>query len=1042
MQVVNRRQCLRAATLAVGSLAVLLSAMPANGAAPMQQSATPEVAAPQVPAAPVSVAHVPIDVTVTQGTNMSVAVSPGNRELAFDLQGNIWTLPARGGRAHRITAIDMESRFPQWSGDGRRIVFQCYRDNQWQVCIADRDGSHLEQVTAGASDHREPTFAPDGRHVLYVCDEGGHSDVWETSLGDGATRRLTQASVEHSYPQWSPQGDRFAYISQNKNDSHLGIRTTQGEERVVASVSGANHLLLLPSWNPSGTAIAYVDYDRAANTSSMQLVDLATGGSRRLVGAAEDISATRVAWIDDNSFIYSSDGLIRRGTISGRGAATIPFVAMFALDRHVYAPRPSSVAREGVQRARGILRPHVSPDGRFVVFAALSDLWLLKIGDPVPRRLTNDTAVDADPVFSPDGRQIAFTSDARESGTMDLCLLDLRTGDRRIIASPGESVTLPDFSPDGRKVAFLVANSANWHDRYLEILELETGQTRRWSEPLFHPSRPSWSADSQFLALSSLEQSSPRFRRGLNEILLVKAADFSSRFLDPVPGRSLGMRGADGPEWSPDGRRLAFILDGEIWTLPVTKAAEAGGSPLRIAGGTADSISWTSDSNTMVFLHDGDLQQVDTRTGEVGLIPLTLTWKPQMPAGRMVIRAGRLFDARSTTYRTNIDIVIDQRRITALLPAGTAWGSDVRVIDASRSTVIPGLIESHIHNFPMNGEATGRMFLSFGVTSLREVGTDPYDGLEARESWASGARPGPHDFYSGLLEGGQVFYPMSLAISSPAHLSQELGRIAALDYDLVKTYDRLTELDQARVIAFAHARGLTVTSHNLWPAVGFGADAVEHLSTQARREISDRQSFRGNVYDDVLQLLSRSGVAITTTAFAFDAGLERPEGTLTDSPPELLQLRNLLPLRYRELLKSMDQRAQGAEQQSRQRAREAVSQQFIARLREHGITVIPGTDTSFFLAGLSLVREMIAVHRAGLPMGEVLQATTRDAARVLGVSADLGTLEPGRLADLVIIDGDPLRVPSDLVNVALVVKDGVTYTQEDLLSRGPHPAFR
>lgn len=975
-----------------------------------------------------------VDVTVSEATNMSVALSPNRQRIAIDLQGNLWTLAAKGGEATRVTDIAMEVRYPQWSPDSLRLVFQCYRNSRWHVCLVDRDRT-LRQLTGDSHDHREPGFSPDGNRVVYVSDEGGNYDLWELDIASGERRRLAQSSADEGYPVWSPAGDQLAHLVMEGKATHLVVRTN-GQERRLVSVDG-NRRLVLPSWHPDGKSIAYVEYDAVAKTSALHLVDVVSGASRQLSDPGEDVFATRATWLDANTFVYGADGQIRKRSLEGRKHTQIPFKATLPVERHRYAPRKLAALEEGDRPTLGLLRPHVSPDGKHIAFSALGDLWLLEIGKPEPRRLTNDTAVESDPTFSPDGRLLVFTSDRRESGTMDLCAIDLSSGERRVLASPGESITLPSFSRDGRYVAYLVANVADWHDRFVHILDVQSSQVRKLPKPYFHPSRPTWSADGKTLAMSVLHQSATRFRRGANQIQLVDTTTFQSKMIEPIAGRSLGMRGANGPEWSPDGAQLAFVADGVLWSLPVSATGEQRGEALRLTDELADSISWTLDSKQIVYLSNGVLKKLDIYSGKSASIPLALTWRNREPRGRTVVHAGRLFDAVSSEYRRNVDIVIDGRRITSVQPARDDWGNDVRLVDASNKTVIPGLIESHVHNFPMNGEATGRLFLSFGVTSIREVGTDPYDGLESRESWASGARPGPRNFYSGLLEGGRVYYPLSLAIDSPAHFNEELKRAAALDYDLIKTYDHLPDSQVARAVEFAHEKGITVTSHNLWPAAAFGADALEHLTTFGRRDFSDRQSFGGKIYGDVIALLRESGMGIGTTAFVFDASLERPRGTERWKPSDLTQISNLLPARYRDQLDAFTARASAMtpEQKALQRERGSSTEKVVVQLHSNGVTVIPSTDSSFFMDGLSLIREMIGVHTAGIPMADVLSATTRDAAKVLGVSAELGTIEAGKLADLVVLDGDPLARPSDLMNVSLVMKDGFAYTQPDLVSR-------
>ena len=159
---------------------------------------------------------------------------------------------------------------------------------------------------------------------------------------------------------------------------------------------------------------------------------------------------------------------------------------------------------------------------------------------------------------------------------------------------------------------------------------------------------------------------------------------------------------------------------------------------------------------------------------------------------------------------------------------------------------MPGLIEMHAHLDDGYGENFGRVWLAYGITSLRIPSINPYAGLEQREAFDAGRRPGPRVFLAGdPFDGARVYYPGGVSVTSDEQLDRELDRASALGVDFFKTYVRLPDRLQKRIVDFAHAQNKPVTSHELYPAVAFGIDGVEHLSGTSRRGYSPKLSATG-----------------------------------------------------------------------------------------------------------------------------------------------------------------------------------------------------
>jgi imidazolonepropionase-like amidohydrolase len=495
------------------------------------------------------------------------------------------------------------------------------------------------------------------------------------------------------------------------------------------------------------------------------------------------------------------------------------------------------------------------------------------------------------------------------------------------------------------------------------------------------------------------------------------------RWLDFLPHSSVGTRSNDGPLWSPDGDWLAYVSNGVLWVIPVTPDGTPVGPPQRLNNETTSDLSWAGDSRSIVYLTADRLRRVWLTSGEIEDIAVPLTWTRTVPEGRTVIHAGGLFDGVSEQLQRDVDVVVVGNRIARVGPHDDALHGG-RVVDASAGVLSPGLIEMHTHGGLGEGESAGRRWLSYGVTSIRRVSAGPHDMTEAKESTESGRRVGPRVFGTGnSMDGSRIFYGGGASMGAIGQVELELQRAAALGYDLVKTYVRLADPVQRRVIERAHALGMSVTSHELYPGVAYGADGVEHVRGTSRRGYSTKVTELNRSYQDVVELLARSRMSITPTV-----GLYGGFGLLASDDPTLLD-----DVRLERFGGSTGRGRRGGDPEVVRRMVTDMGS-LARRVVEEGGVVVVGTD--FGPAGLSLVSEMEVLTRyGGMDPAEVMRATTSVPAEVMGYGDDLGIVRPGMLADLVVFGGDPLRDITSVRDVRWVVSNGRVYSMEELLER-------
>jgi hypothetical protein len=318
-------------------------------------------------------------------------------------------------------------------------------------------------------------------------------------------------------------------------------------------------------------------------------------------------------------------------------------------------------------------------------------------------------------------------------------------------------------------------------------------------------------------------------------------------------------RVGDGPAWSPDGTKIAFVNQGLLRVVDVDAAGNPRGEPRAVTSELAHAPSWTADSKKILYLATDQLKLLSLEDGRTESVPLELEFTPSMPKGRIVVHAGRLWNGRDTTLQPEVDVVIEGHRILSVDPHRSALHSG-SVIDASALTVMPGMVDMHSHVYAEYGEALGRLLLAYGITTVRDPGSTPYRSLEFREAWEAGVRAGPRFFTSGApIDGSRVYFPQFHAVSTSAQLEMELERNRRLGHDHLKLYIRLGNEMQKRAIEFAHQAGMPVASHEIYPAVVFGLDGVEHVGGSNRRGFA-KVSAIGNTYGDVIQIIAKSGM--------------------------------------------------------------------------------------------------------------------------------------------------------------------------------------
>jgi hypothetical protein len=434
------------------------------------------------------------------------------------------------------------------------------------------------------------------------------------------------------------------------------------------------------------------------------------------------------------------------------------------------------------------------------------------------------------------------------------------------------------------------------------------------------------------------------------------------------------------------------------------------------------------------------------------------------PAGTVqAITHATVFPATDTRPLHDATVVIESGRFTQVGPSGAVTVPDAAAsIDGRGRTVIPGLIDLHVHLKP----GIFPLFLAAGVTSVKDVGNHLDAVLAWRAAEACGELLGPRIRVCGpLLEGDPPMWPdLSEVLTDPAAAVATVDRLADAGVDGLKVYMRLKAEVMAPLIRRAHERGLPVTAHlgrvRASEAIALGLDGLEHapqalyddvVPAHLWRDADDRIRLGQSVFwarfvegwaavDPDGDAVARIVAQVVDRGVFLDATLVALDRVLVSTPHERMSapgVANVPP----EVSARWDTYAQWFTQGWTERdvatARLALAKvgAVVARLHAAGGRVVTGSDApaAFIAPGFSLHHELELLVAAGLSPADALRSATATAAEVLGMHGEVGTVEVGKLADCVVVNGDPLTDISAVRNVELVFKGGQPLVPDQLL---------
>jgi Tol biopolymer transport system component len=1025
--------------------------------------------------------HRDVELSLSEGTWMSLDVSPDGRSIVFDLLGDIHVMPAAGGEARLVHGGPAMQRTPSFSPDGRKLLYVSDASGVENAWVSNADGSDARQVTReGANLIMAVTWGADGETIAASFIDGRYpkrfaSDIRLFDLLGGSRVIVPTPPNQRDVaePELSRDGryvfytERLApafgiYVDANHVNYAVKRRSleTGAVEEMASSWGGA----LAPRASPDGKRLAFVR--RVKDKTVLFDLDLGSNAQRAVYdGLDRDMQAAyeaqvnyypRFGWFPDSRHVAIwGKGRLFKVDMDTGAATLIPFRAR-ATHRLTEPVRPRQDLAPRKVIARAVRHVAGAPDGKSVLFTAMARVWRKALPDGVPVRLDEGDAFSFEPAYSRDGRRVAFVEWDDERGS---ALKTVAPGGGRaksVVASPGV-IRQPRFSPDGQRLVYRIQGAdasigGNRARPGVYWVDAGGGEAHLVAKD---GDAPSFSPDGRRVYYVGLDDSGGGPAQVLRSVSL--------EGVDPREHARSPSADVSELRLSPDGRWLAFRDRQQYYVMPYREI----GNPLTVSADTSEvpvrrltqqggyALSWSADSSALHWAWGPQLFRFDVRSmaSPSRELPsshasIGLEVAADVPEGSVAFTNARLITMQGGQGDHVIErgtVVVERNRITAVGESGElAVPAGAKVIDVGGRTIMPGLIDAHGHIECCFGLGTMPQkqpghyaALAFGVTTNFDPYPNELESYEATETALAGITVGPRWIGTGSAiwgrpeQGSRAHVP----IGKLDDARDVIARKKALGGFVVKSYRYPSRAARQMLVKAGREAGVMVDvegESQLYNNLTMILDG--HMNLEHNLPLA-------NYYEDIVRLMSAARAHHTPTlvvAFGelFGENYMYQTTEAWKDPkvklyvPEALTGYSPLEAPYNGPPYSRAMTTIHAAEEIYDIGFRAVARS-TKRLDDAGVVINVGSHGE--IPGLAMHWEMALLAQGGMSNARVLRAATLNVARTLGIDAQVGSLEPGKLADLIVLDRNPLEDIRNTSSVRYTMVNGRLY---DSLSLG------